>query len=54
MNLIKCAIVMVFLTGSTLASFGQTKYFTRDGKISFVSKAAVEDIEAVNRKVTCV
>ncbi|MFM7079968.1 MAG: YceI family protein [Bacteroidota bacterium] len=34
--------------------FAQTKYFTRDGNISFFSKAAVEDIEAINRKVTCV
>lgn len=35
-------------------AFAQTKYFTRDGSVSFFSKAAVEDIEAVNRKVTCV
>lgn len=35
-------------------AFAQTKYFTRDGNISFFSKAAVEDIEAINRKATCV
>ena len=32
----------------------QIKYFTKAGKITFYSKAPLEDIEAVNNKVTCV
>lgn len=32
----------------------QDKFFTRNGRINFFSKATIEDIEAVNKTVTCV
>jgi hypothetical protein len=32
----------------------QDKYFTKSGKISFYSKASLENIEAQNKSVTCV
>lgn len=35
-------------------AFGQEKFFTKTGIISFYSKTKVEDIEAHNRNVTCV
>jgi hypothetical protein len=41
----------VFALGSVMA---QDKFFTKTGKISFFSKASLEDIEAHNRSVTCV
>ena len=36
------------------SSFGQTKYFSKDGKISFYSKAPMENIEAHNNKAVSV
>lgn len=33
---------------------GQDKYFTKGGKISFYSKASLENIEAHNKTATCV
>ena len=49
----KLMLAMLFAS-ATVISNAQTKYFTKDGNISFYSKAAVEDIEATNKKVTCV
>lgn len=49
----KLMFLMLFAT-ATVAANAQTKYFTKDGNVSFYSKAAVEDIEATNKKVTCV
>jgi hypothetical protein len=46
-----------FLIALSLLSLGvhaQDKYFTKTGKISFYSKAIIENIEAHNRAVTCV
>ena len=46
-----------FLIAATLLSTSlcaQDKYFTKTGKISFFSKAIIENIEAHNRSVTCV
>jgi polyisoprenoid-binding protein YceI len=46
-----------FLIVATLLSTGisaQDKFFTKSGKISFYSKAIIENIEAHNRSVTCV
>ncbi|MBL0343141.1 MAG: YceI family protein [Bacteroidetes bacterium] len=37
-----------------VASFAQNKYFTREGKIQFYSKASDEEIAATNKKVTSV
>lgn len=50
----KIAVVPVcfFLLLSTLSA--QEKFFTKSGKISFYSKAPLENIEAHNRSVTCI
>ena len=37
-----------------LAGSAQDKFFTKNGKISFVSKGSVETIEAQHKSVTCV
>lgn len=39
---------------ATFCAIGQSKYFTKAGKISFFSKSAMENIEAVNNKVVSV
>jgi YceI-like domain len=49
--------VLTFLIAATLLSTtlsAQDKFFTKTGKISFYSKAIIENIEAHNRSVTCV
>ena len=46
-----------FLVAATLLSsslFAQDKFYTKTGKISFFSKAIIENIDAHNRSVTCV
>lgn len=48
---IAIAAVLVILTGSLQA---QSKYFTRNGNISFFSDGSSEKIEAYNHKVSCV
>lgn len=35
-------------------SLGQIKFFTRAGKVSFFSKAPIEDIRAVNNQLSCI
>jgi polyisoprenoid-binding protein YceI len=37
-----------------IAVFGQEKFFTRSGEISFHSSTPVEDIEAHNKQVSCI
>ncbi len=47
--------VLVLVAGfTTMDAAGQSKYFTREGKIEFLSKAPLEDITAINKKVTCI
>lgn len=49
--------VILILTGMIFTAFtvqAQSKYFTREGKVSFVSKAPMENIESMNRKATSV
>lgn len=49
--------VTVLVLGLVIAAsgvFAQDKFFTKTGKISFYSKATLENIEAHNRSVTCV
>ena len=48
---IKLFIAATLLSTSLCA---QDKFFTKSGKISFYSKAIIENIEAHNRSVTCV
>ena len=45
------AMGLVFAVSGVLA---QDKFFTKTGKVSFYSKASLENIEAHNRSVTCV
>lgn len=45
-------LFLIFLL--PMLSLGQEKFFTKNGMISFESKAPLEDIESVNRAVTCV
>ncbi len=46
--------VLPILLLLSLTAIGQEKFFTKTGKISFHSKASLENIEAHNRSVTCV
>ena len=39
---------------STSSLMAQDKYFTKSGRINFVSKAALENIDGNNKAVTCV
>jgi len=50
----KLIVVVCLLTISGLEVFAQGKYFSREGKVQFFSKAPMEDIEAINRKATAV
>src|SRR5688572_4970867 len=50
-------LIMMFVAIVMLVSThvqGQSKYFTKEGRAQFVSKAPLEEIEAVNKKVTSV
>ena len=49
----KMILLAILLTG-TLMMHAQDKYFTRNGTITFYSKAPLENIEAQNKSVTCV
>ena len=46
-------LALLFLLAGTI-SFAQGKYFTKNGKIEFFSKADLEDIQAENKTVTVV
>jgi len=50
----KFFFLIVVLTGSMQMTLAQSKYFTKAGKISFYSKAPIEDIEAHNTKAVSV
>ena len=45
-------LLMIFLLA--VNTDAQDKYFTREGNIEFFSSTPIEDIRAVNNKVTCV
>ena len=51
MKNIKFHVLIIFLI---CPLFAKDIYFTRSGTISFYSSALIEDIEAVNKQVTCV
>lgn len=47
--------IILFLFVSIMASNSYAqKYFTKDGQITFLSNAPMEDISAINKKGTCV
>ncbi|MDB5280157.1 MAG: YceI family protein [Ferruginibacter sp.] len=50
----KYSFFVILFTLLIFAAFGQPKYFTKTGKISFYSKSSMENIEAVNTKVVSV
>ena len=45
--------ILIFFSTTVIVS-AQDKFFTKSGKISFYSKASLENIEAHNKTVTCV
>jgi polyisoprenoid-binding protein YceI len=47
-------IAMAISVTGILSAEAQTKYFTREGTVQFLSKAPMEEIEAVNKKATSV
>jgi polyisoprenoid-binding protein YceI len=46
--------VLAFTIVLTCSATGQSKYFTREGKAQFHSKAPMEEIVGVNKKVTSI
>ena len=50
----KNAITLLVLVLSASISFAQSKFYTKTGKISFYSKAPLEEIEGKNKTVTAV
>ena len=47
-------LLLSFFLLTAVKVTAQIKYFTKAGKITFYSRAPLENIEAVNNKVTCV
>ena len=50
----KATVLVLGLVFAVSGVFAQDKFFTKTGKISFYSKATLENIEAHNRSVTAV
>ncbi len=50
----KVTVLVLALVFAVSGVFAQDRFFTKTGKISFYSKATMENIEAHNRSVTCV
>lgn len=50
----KNLIIALALVFTAVVSFAQDKFYTKTGKISFYSKAPLEDIEGKNKTVTAV
>src|SRR5215213_2418754 len=50
----KTTVFVLGLVFAVSGVFAQDKFFTKTGKISFYSKATIENIEANNRSVTAV
>lgn len=50
----KILVIFAVLAISNYAAQAQTKYFTKNGTITFYSKSQFENIEAKNQKATCV
>ncbi|MEP7259387.1 MAG: YceI family protein, partial [Flavitalea sp.] len=48
------SLMIMALCAMMAHGYAQTKFFTRSGKISFFSRSLIENIEAVNKSVTCV
>src|SRR6187549_3217625 len=50
----KNLIVLAILVVLSSVSFAQDKFYTKTGKVSFLSKAPLEEIEGKNKTVTAV
>ena len=51
----KSALLIIVMSALTVTALNaQNRYFTKEGKAHFISKAPMEQIEAINRKVTSV
>lgn len=50
----KKVILTILLFFAAVGIYAQDRYFTKSGDIKFSSKAPMENIEAVNKSVTCV
>lgn len=48
----KIALSLLFLTVTLFMTYGQSRYFTKTGNISFYSHTPMEDIRATNNQVT--
>lgn len=46
-------VLIISVTLATFSVQGQSKFFTKSGKIIFFSKAPLEDIEAKNKSTVC-
>ena len=46
-------VLLIFMVGIR-SLMAQDKFFTKTGKVSFYSKAPLEDIEAINKSVTAI
>lgn len=47
-------LLIILISLTSISTVDAQKYFTRDGYISFFSSTSVEDIKAINSKVSCV
>jgi polyisoprenoid-binding protein YceI len=50
----KKMLFVALVSGTSIATFAQDKFFTKTGSIIFFSKASMENIEAKNKTVTAV
>jgi hypothetical protein len=48
------ALIIIITVCFSIPVLAQDKYYTKNGRIQFESKAPLENIEAVNKSVTCV
>jgi len=51
---LKKNLILIVALFASIASFAQGKFYTKTGKISFLSKAPLEEIEGKNKTVTAV
>lgn len=54
MNMKKTGLSVAFLFFVTITAIAQDKIYTKAGSISFYSKSSLENIEAHNKKATCI
>ncbi len=48
------SLTVMFMLFIAINSYAQTKYFTKEGRAQFTSKAPLEEIQSVNKKVTSI